>query len=183
MDISKYYKMFLNGDNNGLAQIISTFKDGLILYLNTYVRNIAVAEELTEETFVKLVLKKPRFSGDASFKTWLYSIGRNIALDYLRKSKKREISLDSYPEILDDEKNLEQNYIQFESRILVHRAMRKLKAEYQQVLWLIYFEKFTCKETARILGKTPHNVETMAYRARNALKIKLIEEGYIYEEL
>lgn len=183
MDSTQYYQRYLSGDDSALAQIICAFKDGLILYLNSYVKDITVAEELTEETFVKLVLKRPKFSGNASFKTWLYTIGRNVALDYLRRSKKSEVSFEDCPEICDEEKDLERSYIQQEERILVHRAVRKLKREYQQILWLIYFEGFSHKEAARILGKTTHNVETTASRARQALKIKLLEEGYVYEKL
>ena len=183
MDSVQYYQQFLNGEDNALAQIVYTFKDGLILYLNSYVDNISVAEELTEETFVKLVLRKPKFSGHASFKTWLYAIGRNVALDYLRRNKKHEISIEDCAEISDDEKNLEASYIREEDRISVHRAMRRLRREYQQILWLIYFENFSNKEAARILGKTTHNVETMVCRARQALKNKLLEEGYVYEKL
>lgn len=183
MDASQYYHQFLNGDDSALTQIVCMFKDGLILYLNSYVNDLLVAEELTEDTFVKLVVKRPRYFGKASFKTWLYTIGRNVALDYLRREKNRNLSIEEAPEICDDEKCLEQNYIRQEDRILLHRAARKLKPEYQQILWLIYFENFSCKEAARILGKTTHNVETTVYRARNALKTKLIEEGYVYEKL
>ena len=61
--------------------------------------------------------------------------------------------------------------------------MKKLKQEYRQVLWLAYFEGFTYPEIGRILRKTTHNVETMAYRARLALKKILTEEGYVYENL
>jgi RNA polymerase sigma-70 factor (ECF subfamily) len=183
MDGAQYYQEFLNGEENALAQIICVFKDGLILYLNSFVHDISVAEALTEDTFVKLVLKRPNFSGRASFKTWLYKIGRNIALDYLRRSKKKEVAIEACYDLNDDEKDLEHNYIQTESKILLHRAVKKLKPEYQQVLWLIYFEEFSNKEAARILGKTTHNVETLVYRARNALKTKLIEEGYDYEKL
>ena len=176
MNSIQYYQQFINGDDNALTQIVCTFKDGLILYLNSYVGDILIAEELTEETFVKLVLKKPKFSGHASFKTWLYTIGRNVALDYLRSNRKREISIEACSEVSDDEKGLEAGYIREEDRIAVHRAMRKLKREYQQVLWLIYFENFSNKEAARILGKTTHNVETMVCRARQALKSKLLED-------
>ena len=183
MDSIQYYQQFIKGDDNALAQIICTFKDGLILYLNSYVDDVLIAEELTEETFVKLVLKKPKFSGHASFKTWLYSIGRNVTLDYLRRNKKCDISIEDCTEVSDDEKNLEAGYIREEDRIAIHRAMKKLKREYQQVLWLIYFENFSNKEAARILGKTTHNVEMMVCRARQALKFKLLEEGYIYEKL
>lgn len=183
MDSAQYYQDYLDGDNNGLAKIICIFKDGLILYLNSYVKDIYVAEELTEETFVKLVLKKPRFSGHASFKTWLYAVGRNVALDYLRKHRKSVVSIDECAELCDEEKHLEQNHIRQEGRILLYRAIKKLKQEYRQILWLVYFEEFTYKEVARILGKTTHNVETTVSRARQALKTKLLEEGYVYEKL
>lgn len=180
---AQHYQNYLNGDDSGLAQIIHIFKDGLILYLNGYVKDISIAEELTEETFVKLVLKKPKFAGQSAFKTWLYTIARNVAMDYLRHNKHQTTSIDECPEICDEEKNLEESYIREEERIILHRASKKLKREYLQVLWLIYFEGFSCKEVAKILGKTTHNVETTASRARQALKIKLLEEGYVYEKL
>ena len=183
MDAAQYYHQFLKGDDGALAQIVCMFKDGLILYLNSYVNDLLVAEELTEDPFVKLVVKRPRYFGKASFKTWLYTIGRNVALDYLRREKNRNLSIEETPELCDNEKCLEENYICQEERILLHRAVRKLKPEYQQILWLIYFENFSCKEVARILGKTAHNVETTVYRARNALKTKLVEEGFVYEKL
>lgn len=183
MDSTQYYQKYLDGDDQALTQIIYMFKDGLILYLSSYVRDISVAEALTEDTFVKLVLKRPKFSGHSSFKTWLYKIGKNIALDYLRCSAKNSVSVEECYDLADDEKDLERNYIQKENKILLHRVVKMLKPEYQQILWLIYFENFSNKEAARILGKTTHNVETLVYRARKALKTKLIEEGYVYEKL
>lgn len=55
------YRRFLEGDENGIVEIIRDYKDGLILYLNGFTRNVCIAEELMEETFVKLVVKKPKF--------------------------------------------------------------------------------------------------------------------------
>ena len=176
------YHRFLNGDETGLEEIIAYYKDGLILYLNGIVRDLHFAEEMVEETFVKLVVKKPRFSEKATFKTWLYTIGRNTALDGLRKRKLSDIPLDSIQE-LRDEMWLEQTYIQQENKQMIHRCMKELKTEYCQVLWLAYFEGFAYKEIARILGKSTHNVETIVYRARNALKSILTEEGFDYENL
>ena len=82
------YRRFLEGDENGIVEIIRDYKDGLILYLNGFTLNVCIAEELMEETFVKLVVKKPKFSARYSFKTWLYTIGRNVAIDYLRRNSK-----------------------------------------------------------------------------------------------
>lgn len=179
----EYYQSFLNGDSAALEQIIRIHRDGLMLYLNGMVGDIQLAEELAEDVFVKLVLKRPKFSGNSSFKTWLYAVGRNVARDYFRRSKHHAVPLEECPELSDDEKELEQSYIGREDRILIHRAIRQLKPQYRQVLWLVYFEDFSLSDAARIMGKTTHGAETLAYRARKALKEKLMQEGFVYENL
>lgn len=176
------YQRFLAGDESGLVELIRTYRDGLMLYLNGFVSDLSVAEDLTEDTFLKLVLKKPRFSARSSFKTWLYTIGRNLALDHLRR-KKADIPLDICPEAADEECALESRYIQQEDRLIIHRTMKKLKREYRQVLWLVYFEGFSCAEAGKIMGKSVSNTQTLACRARQALKTKLLEEGFEYENL
>lgn len=180
---TRSYQQFLEGDESGLVQLIRDYKDGLILYLNGYVSDLTVAEDLTEDTFLKLVLKKPRFSARSTFKTWLYTIGRNLALDHLKRGKNLHIPLENCPEIPDEAYALESGYIQQEDKLIVHRTMKKLKQEYRQVLWLIYFEGFTCAEAGKIMDKSAHNAETLVYRARRALKTKLLEEGFEYENL
>lgn len=168
------YRRFLDGDNGGFTELVKEYKDGLMMYINSFVNNIYTAEELCEDTFVKLGFKKPKYNGKASFKTWLYAIGRNVAIDYLRKNAKhREISTEDC--ILSDEADIEKSYIQSEEKIALHTAMRKLKAEYRQALWLVYFEGFSNKEAAVIMKKSVHGVETLLYRARLALKAELGE--------
>lgn len=178
------YRRFLEGDEDGFIEIVRDYKDGLMLYINSFTNNIHIAEELTEETFVKLALKKPRDSKKSSFKTWLYTIGRNTAIDYLRKnSKLQKIPLEECPELTSDEESVERAYIKEENRLILHRAMQRLKPEHRQILWLIYFEGFSNKEAGKIIGKSTHNTETLVYRARLSLKAELDKEGYIYENL
>ena len=112
----KDYQLFLSGDPEGLSAIIRDYKDGLILYLNGIVQNVAVAEDLTEDVFVKLIVKRPKFSADSSFKTWLYTIGRNMAISYLRRNKQFHIPLENCPELTNEEMNLERQYIQKEEQ-------------------------------------------------------------------
>lgn len=172
------------GDEDGLAEIIKEYKDGLIFYLNSIVGNIHTAEDLAEDTFVLLGTKKPRDKGTGSFKTWLYTIGRNIALDSLRHKRAGcEITNGEYTEIAADEESLEISYIREERKIAVHRAMGVLKIEYRQVLYLIYFEELSAKDAAAIMKKSVHCTETLVYRARKALKSELEKENFIYEEL
>ena len=176
------YQRFLDGDDSALAEIIAAYKDGMMLYLNSIVGDLVTAEELTEETFVKLVLKKPVFYRTAAFKTWLYTIARNVAMDYLRRNKGQNVPLEDCPEVA-DEVELERSYIHQENKRMLHDCMKQLKPEYRQVLWLQYFEGFSCQQIGRIMKKTTHGVETLAYRARLALKNILIKEGFDYEGL
>lgn len=175
------YCRFISGDDNALGEIISSYKDGLILYLNSIVKNLGTAEELCEDTFVKLAVKKPRFRGNSSFKTFLYSIARNIAFDHLRKSREHVPIEDM--ELSDEGIDLEEAYIKEERKIAVHRAMRKISPDYAQVLWLTYFEELSNKEAAAVMKKTTHAIETLVYRARNALKAQLEKEGFQYENI
>ena len=70
------YRRFLDGDDSGLCEIIRDYKDGLILFLYSVTHNPTLAEELCEDTFVRIAVKKPRFSEKSSFKTWLYATRR-----------------------------------------------------------------------------------------------------------
>ena len=61
------YNRYLAGDDSALGDIVREYKDGLTIYLNSFTNNIHDAEELMEETFLKIAYKKPRFSGKSSF--------------------------------------------------------------------------------------------------------------------
>ncbi|WP_294754920.1 RNA polymerase sigma factor [uncultured Ruminococcus sp.] len=181
---SSYRRFRDNGDQSGLVEIIRDYKDGLILYLTSIVGNVRTAEELAEDTFVLIGTKKPKDKGKSSFKTWLYTIGRNVAIDHLRKrSRHMEISIDDSAELVSDEDELETAYIKKEQRIMVHKAMRKLSPDHQQVLWLVYFEELSNKEAAMIMKKSVRSVESLLYRARKSLRSQLEMEGFDYEKL
>ena len=181
---SSYRRFRDQGDESGLTEIIRDYRDGLILYLKGFVRNIQLAEELAEDTFVILGTKKPKDKGIGSVKPWLYTIGRNTAINALKRRARRwELSLDDCKELTREEENLETAYIKKEQKITVHRALKKLKPEYHQILWLVYFEEFSHKEAAAVMKKSVHNVDTLVYRARKSLKTQLETEGFVYEEL
>lgn len=179
-----YYHRFLEGDDSGFVDLIRDYKDGLIIYLCSITGNVCLAEDLTEDTFVRIITRKPKFSGKASFKTWLYTIGRNIAYDFLRKkSRIKEYSAEELAESICDEYDLEKCYIRDEEKIALHNAMKELPEAYRQVIWLTYFEELPNKETAIVMNKSVHNIETLLYRARKALKEILLKEGFVYEGL
>ena len=176
------YRRFLDGQDEGIAEIVRTYKDGLILYLNGFVKNIYTAEELAEDTFFRLMVKKPSFSGRSTFKSWLYAIGRHVAVDHLRRSSRIISEPIESMETLQDEESLERSYLGKEDRVMLHRALKMLPADYQQVLWLVYFEEMSNSEAAAVMRKNPRQIRNLLYRAKISLKAVLEKEGYIYEE-
>ncbi len=177
------YSRYINGDDEGLADIIREYKNGLMLYINSIVKNIHTAEDLTEDTFVKLAVKKPRYRKKYTFKAWLYSIGKNTALDYCRKySKELDIdNIDEHKEIYDEE-NAERNLIKNEDKIELMRVMKELTPEHRQVLYLKYIEQLDNNEISVITGKSKRQTEQLLYSAKNSLRKKLEKGGFQYEK-
>lgn len=177
------YSRFLDGDRDALTEIIREHRDGMIFFANSIVNDFGLAEEVVQEVFIKLIVKKPKYSQKSTFKTWLYSICRNTAVDFIRKSvRKSELYADELSN-LSDEKDLEEQYIKEEQRITIRRVMSVLNSDYCQVLYLTFFEGFDNSDTARVMKKSNRQIENLVYRAKKALKSELEREGFVYEKL
>jgi RNA polymerase sigma-70 factor (ECF subfamily) len=177
------YRRFLDGDDNGLREIIDIYYNGLTLYINGIVREPSETEDIVQDTFVKLAVKKPRFSGRSSFKTWLYAIARNSACNYLKRHRAYFTEQPSDECItLSDGTDVEREYLKTERNIELHRAMRELAPDYFQALYLMYFEGLDTDGIAQVMGKSKRQVGDLLYRAKKSLKSKLERAGFQYEE-
>lgn len=178
------YRRYLDGDDQGIVEIVEEYRVRLMLYLNSFVRDYSIAEELTEETFFRLITKKPRFSGRSSFFSFLCSIGRNAAVDHLRKhGRVAATPIEEMADYLADGEDLEKAYLQEERNVVLHRAMHDLSVDYRTVLWLTFFEGMSNEEVATALGKSRRQVKNLLYRAKQSLKTKLEKEGFAYENI
>ena len=92
-------------------------------------------------------------------------------------------SLEDYQNIIRDDESLEKSYIREERKIILHKALSKLKLEYRQVLYLAYFEDFNNSQIVIVMKKKKRQIENLVYRAKMSLKSELNKEGFIYEEL
>lgn len=178
------YRRYLAGEDDGIVEIVRDYKDGLILFLNRYVQDIHTAEDLAEDVFFRLVTKQPRFRADHSFKTWLYTIGRNAALNHLKRAgKMADTPVEELGQLFDEEEALERAYLREEQKLTVHRVLDRLRPDYSQVLYLKFFEDLTNEQTAKVMRKSKRQIENLTYQAKQALKTKLEQEGFAYEEL
>ncbi|MBQ1464266.1 MAG: sigma-70 family RNA polymerase sigma factor [Ruminococcus sp.] len=179
---AELYQRFLSGNRDALAEIILMHRDGVTLYINSIVKNITVAEDLMEDTFVRLCVKKPEFSGKSSFRTWLFSIARHIAMDYLRRQRFFSVPPEDIPDLASEE-NIEHSYVRKEAAVHLHAAMNELKPEYRQALYLMYFEDMSGADIAHVMGLSQRQVRNILYNARKSLKNILERKGFTYEGL
>ena len=169
------YHRFLEGDDRALEEIVELYNKKLILFLNAHVTNLAVAEDLAADTFLELILKKPRFNHESSFKTYLFKIGRNNALDYLKKQARHpSVPLDELQ--LTEQGLFVDELIRDEQRKELLGAIDRLHPDYRDVLHLLYFEDLSYSDAAAVLKKSVKQINNLAYRAKNALKAAMEQE-------
>jgi RNA polymerase sigma-70 factor (ECF subfamily) len=185
MDGLSSYNRFLSGDNQGLGELVEMYNHSLILFINGYVNDYFVSEDLAADTFMEIFIKRYQFKETARLKTWLFRIGRNNAYDYLRKqSRTYTIGLDDAGDIIDSKAagNPEETLLTNERNRALHEAMSVLHEDYRHVLYLIYFEGMGYDEVGSVLRKSNRQVKNLAYRAKKSLKSRLEEGGFSYEE-
>lgn len=177
------YKRFIMGDDYGLEQVIEMYKDSLIFFLMQYVKNINIAEELTEDTFVAIAVKRPKFRDNARFKTWLFTIARNKALNYLKSPwHKKRITIEEAP--LPSEMDCpEKRLLQEERYRELYSAIQKLPKNQREMILLVYFEEMAVSEASAVIHKTRGQGSSILARARRSLRTILTKEGFEYENV
>ncbi len=170
------YRRFLEGASNAFGEIVELHKDSLIFFINRYVRNFAVAEELAQDVFVEILMHKRRYNFKHSLKTYIFTIGRNLAVSYIRKSVRKPECAYEFIENEQDVSLLEDEFIKKEQERELHEALGRLAPDYSTALHLIYFEGMSYEQVGKVMKKNKKQVENIVYRAKKALK-KEMEKG------
>ena len=178
------YAAFCAGEQAAFGELMQEFRQSLIFFLRGYVHTYDAAEDLAEDTFVELLVHKGRFRGQSSFKTFLFSVARHKAIDYIRREQRRPtVALDDLAEWSDDTGTPEELLLARERSQAIAQAIKRIPKEYQEVLRMLYIERLRYDEIARIMRKNTKQIDNLAYRARNALRGALGKEATILEEL
>ncbi len=167
------YRRFLDGDESAFREILDMYSENLIFFINRYVNNISIAQELSEDVFVEILLHKKRYNFKTSLKTYLFTIGRNKAVSYLRRCARKPEYAYEYIENEADRKNIEDEFIKKEQERELHKALERLNEDYKTVLHLVYFENMSADETASVMKKNKKQIENLLYRAKQALRKEL----------
>jgi RNA polymerase sigma-70 factor (ECF subfamily) len=182
------YNRFLRGDKQALEALIKLYRGGLLRFIYGYVKDSFLAEDILEDTFIEIYFRRSfKETGTASFKTYLYTIARNKSLNALKKRKrKKEVSIEAldvgsayFLSGADTEEALENK----RRKRTLHAALFDVKEEYREVLLLRFFDGLSPEEIAKITKRNQKQVYNLIARGKAALKERLTERGFLYEEL
>lgn len=177
------YQKFLDGDKQGLVEIIELYSDSLVSFINGFVHDYGTAEDLMQDTYLELIVKKHIFKGESQFKTYLFKIARNKAIDYIRKNKKLISVNEGFVFYQNISQTVENTVVDSERNNIIRSAMKKINPTYAQVLYLSFYECMNNAEISSVIGKSKRQVEMLIYRAKDSLKKVLEKEGFNYEQI
>ncbi|HRY63003.1 MAG TPA: sigma-70 family RNA polymerase sigma factor [Patescibacteria group bacterium] len=165
---------YLAGDSTALRFLVERYLPKIYHFIYRYVGNATDAEDLTQEVFIRVWKNLKKFDPTKKFKTWLFTIAKNISFDWLKKKKNLNFSdlINSEGDnplvdnILDPAPLPDELLARADIVIELNAALSQLPARYSQVLELYYHEEFNLREIAEIL-EVP--VDTIKSRHRRAL--------------
>lgn len=171
------YRDYLNGDNAALALLMERYGNRLTLYINGYLHDLQDSEDLMIEAFAYLISKQPQIR-DGCFRAYLYKMARNLALRYQAKKRSKFcFSLEEMEREAESKILIEEIIQEEEFHHCLYRCMDKLKLEYREALYLVYFENMSHAQAAQVMKKSVKQVSDLVFRARNYLRGYLLEEG------
>jgi RNA polymerase sigma-70 factor (ECF subfamily) len=159
------------GDIEAFEQILSFYEKAIYNYCLKILRNPNSAQDVTQETFIKVYTHRKSIDIDKNIKTWIFTIATNTVYDFLRsKKRKKEISLDENEETISSLKA----YYPEEGLVSdVNKALDKINPEYKKSLLLFYKQGFQYHEIADLLNIPINTVKTHISRGKEQIKEKL----------
>jgi RNA polymerase sigma-70 factor, ECF subfamily len=160
-----------------LDTLIELYQHRLLRYLLFLTGKREVAEDLFQETWMRVLLRGAQYNGKARFDTWLFTIARNLVIDLSRK--RVMASLDEMSEGKEDDRPFEvamsgpSPLEQFQSRencAEVGEVLLKLEPSYREVLVLRFYEELSLEEIATVTRAPLSTVKSRLYRGLAALK-------------
>jgi RNA polymerase sigma-70 factor (ECF subfamily) len=164
-----------------LDRLIETYQHRLMRYLMFLTGKREVAEDLFQETWIRVLRRGSQYNGQARFDTWIFTIARNLVIDLSRK--RTMASLDEMREGGDDERPFEivedgpsplEQFQGRENAAEVATVILKLEPSYREVLTLRFHEELSLEEIAAVTRAPLSTVKSRLYRGLAALKPELL---------
>jgi len=169
-------QLFCSGDRDAFQELFHKYKDKIYRFIHSiYIKNRTLAEDCTQEVFIKVIRNKDRFDHTMRFSTWLYTIARNHCLNQIRHSRIIDLKQDELKETLQDmqNKNPVDKIEDGELRKTVQNAIYELPENLKTVFILREIEILPYAQIADILDMQEGNVRIQLHRAKKILRNKL----------
>lgn len=153
-------------------------------YLTRQVGHPDVAEELLQETLIRIARGLPGFEGRSELKTWAFAIATRVVVDHLRapQNRPRVVEVDEMVEPPDGEAGLDDRLIAGEMNACIRGVIDSLPADYRAALVLHDLEGMTAEQTAAIVGCSLPTAKIRIHRARQRLRKALENECCFYRD-
>ena len=165
-------------------QVAEELSGPLRRYLARYVGDPALADDLLQETLIRITRNLAGFAGRASLKTWAFSIATRVAADHFRQPAHRVhiVDIDETPEVIDGDLALDQRLVIDEMNACVREVIDGLPDDYRAALVLHELEGLTAPEIAEVSGCSLATAKIRIHRARLRLREALQGECDFYRD-
>ncbi len=159
----------LKGKQLAYEKLMERYYDSIYVMTLRIVGNMTDAEELAQETFTKAFAKLSQYNDKYAFGSWLFGIASNASIDFLRKKKYLEVTLEEEQNSESLQPNPEEHLIQKQDVKALRNKIEELKENYRRLLELRYFEEYTYEEISQELSLPMGTVKTQLHRAKSQL--------------
>lgn len=169
----------LNGDTREFSILVDQYKDLVFTVAIRTLKNREEAEEVAQDTFIKVFKSLKNFKGDAKLSSWIYRIAYNTCLDRVKKHKKelKNTPIDEVrSEAVMEMSNALDGMVMQERAETIKKCIQQLSSVDAALLTLFYFEEKDLKEMAKALDLSPNTAKVKLFRARNRLGVILKEQ-------
>lgn len=165
LDLSKIDKEVM------LEELIESYGNKILRLAYTYVKDQKIAEDITQEVFLKCFQNWDSFRGESTVKTWLYSITINLCKDYLKSWSFRNLLFyDFTPKQRNIKDTVLDQVLENSQKKQLATAIFNLPVKYRIIIVLFYYENYRVEEISAFLELNENTVRTRLKRAREILK-------------
>lgn len=160
-----------------IDEMMNNYGQEILQLVYSYVNNKEVAEDLTQDIFVKCYRSIYTYKGKSKLRTWLWRIAINHCKDYLKSWYNKNVITSENESLYTgiQKESVEQTVIQNDEDNRLAMAVMNLPINYREVIYLFYFEEMPIKEIAVVIEVKENTVKTRLRRAKELLKQRLEE--------
>lgn len=174
---SEYLKYIQEVDSTELYNLMTQYGDDVWRYAYALTNNYEQANDIAQEVFIKVHLNMSTFRGQSSFKTWLFSITRNIAINEMKSSYFRRVLLFGHVKSTQTSQSAESTYMANQSAADIRGIIMGLSRKFREVLILHLEHDLTTQEMSSLLQISEGTVKSRLSRARREVEKRWGEAG------